>query len=129
MSEMTGRYTAREWVEIDSFFKELAKRTRKSGKISPSRRANIMVEWEAFDADVVIDAIRLYLRMETTPAQNERYLKGIMRNKQKEKEKEAGAYGKRGTDYQKETGAASGDEGERLRRKYAAGGGELACDF
>ncbi len=127
MSEMTGRYTAREWVEIDSFFKELARRTRKAGRISPSRRANIMAEWEVFDVDVVMGAIRLYLRMDTTPAQNERYLKGIMRNRQKEKE--AGAYGKRGTDYQQETGTASGDEGERLRRKYAAGGGELACDF
>ena len=80
-----------------------------------------------FDVDVVMGAIRLYLRMDTTPAQNERYLKGIMRNRQKEKE--AGAYGKRGTGYQQETGTASGDEGERLRRKYAAGGGELVCDF
>lgn len=127
MENRVQRYNIEEHKIIDVFFKELAKRTRKSGKISPSRRANIMVEWEAFDADVVIDAIRLYLRMDTTPAQNERYLKGIMRNKQKEKE--AGAYGKRGTDYQQETGTASGDEGERLRRKYAAGGGELACDF
>lgn len=127
MSEGTGRYTAGELAEIDSFFQELARRTRKAGRISPSRRANIMAEWEAFDADIVMESLRLYLRMDTTPAQNERYLKGIMRNKQKEKE--AGAYGKRRTDYQKETGTASGDEGERLRRKYAAGGGELACDF
>lgn len=123
----TGRYTAGEQAEIDAFFKELARRTRKAGRISPSRRANIMAEWEVFDVDVVMGAIRLYLRMDTTPAQNERYLKGIMRNRQKEKE--AGAYGKRGTGYQQETGTASGDEGERLRRKYAAGGGELACDF
>ena len=121
----TERYTARELAEIDTFFKELARRTRKAGRISPSRRANIMAEWEVFDVDVVMGAIRLYLRMDTTPAQNERYLKGIMRNK----EKEAGAYGKRGTGYQQETGTASGDEGERLRRKYAAGGGELVCDF
>lgn len=127
MSEGTGRYTAGELTEIDSFFQELARRTRKAGRISPSRRANIMAEWEAFDADVVMESLQLYLRMDTTPAQNERYLKGIMRNKQKEKE--AGAYGKRGTDHQLETGTASGDEGERLRRKYAAGGGELACDF
>lgn len=123
----TGRYTAGEQAEIDAFFKELARRTRKAGRISPSRRANIMAEWEVFDVDVVMGAIRLYLRMDTTPAQNERYLKGIMRNRQKEKE--AGAYGKRGTGYQQETGTASGDEGERLRRKYAAGGGELVCDF
>ena len=123
----TERYTARELAEIDTFFKELARRTRKAGRISPSRRANIMAEWEVFDVDVVMGAIRLYLRMDTTPAQNERYLKGIMRNRQKEKE--AGAYGKRGTGYQQEPGTASGDEGERLRRKYAAGGGELVCDF
>lgn len=127
MSEGTGRYTSGELTEIDSFFQELARRTRKAGRISPSRRANIMAEWEAFDADIVMESLRLYLRMDTAPAQNERYLKGIMRNKQKEKE--AGAYGKRRTDYRKETGTASGDEGERLRRKYAAGGGELACDF
>lgn len=124
MSE-AARYTAGELAEIDSFFKTLAKRTRKAGRISPSRRANILAEWEAFDADVVMESLRLYLRMDTTPAQNERYLKGIMRNRQKEKE---AAYGKRGTDHQQEAGAASGDEGERLQ-KYAAGGGELACDF
>ena len=121
------RYTAGELAEIDAFFKELARRTRKAGRISPSRRANIMAEWEVFDVDVVMEAISLYMRMDTTPAQNERYLKGIMRNRQKEKE--ARAYGKRGTGYQQETGTASGDEGERLRRKYAAGGGELVCDF
>lgn len=125
MSERTGRYTAGELAEIDSFFQELARRTRKAGRISPSRRANIMAEWDAFDADVVMASLRLYLRMDTTPAQNERYLKGIMRNRQKEKE---AAYGKRGTDYQQETGAASGDEGERLQG-YAKVGGELACDF
>lgn len=124
MSE-AARYTAGELAEIDIFFKTLAKRTRKAGRISPSRRANILAEWEAFDADVVMESLRLYLRMDTTPAQNERYLKGIMRNRQKEKE---AAYGKRGTDHQQEAGAASGDEGERLQ-KYAAGVGELACDF
>ena len=49
MSEGTGRYTAGELTEIDSFFQELARRTRKAGRISPSRRANIMAEWEAFE--------------------------------------------------------------------------------
>lgn len=127
MSEAARRYTAGELAEIDAFFKELARRTRKAGRISPSRRANIMAEWEAFDADVVMGSLRLYLRMDTTPAQNERYLKGIMRNRQKEKE--AGAYGKRGTGDQQETGAAAGGEGERLQRKYAASGGKLVCDF
>lgn len=119
------RYNVEEHKKIDEFFNELAKRTRKAGRISPSRRANILAEWEMFDADVVMESLRLYLHMDTTPAQNERYLKGIMRNRQKEKE---AAYGKRGTDHQQEAGAASGDEGERLQ-KYAAGGGELACDF
>lgn len=119
------QYSIAEQKKIDEFFKELAKRTRKAGRISPGRRANIMAEWEAFDVDVVMASIGLYLRMDTTPAQNERYLKGIMRNRQKEKE---AAHGKRGTDHQQKAETAIGDEGERLQ-EYAKGGGALACDF
>ena len=36
MSEGTGRYTSGELTEIDSFFQELARRTRKAGRISPA---------------------------------------------------------------------------------------------
>lgn len=122
------RYSPEEQERIAAFFAELARRTRKSGRISESRRKNILAEWEDFDSDVVMDALSAYLHMETTAAQNERYLKGIMRNKQKEKE---AAHGKSGRNHRAAQGAALGDEGERLQR-YAADGksrAALTCDF
>ena len=98
---------------IKAFFKELANRTRKSRRISESRQQNIMAEWEGYDVDVVMESLSIYLKMDTTAAQNERYLKGIMRNKQKEKE---AAHGQSRKDHRAEQGTAAGDEGCGNRR-------------
>lgn len=117
------RYPAKEQEIIKGFFKELAKRTRKSGRISPSRQQNIMAEWEPYDIDVVMESISIYLKMDTTAAQNERYLKGIMRNKQKE-----ASHGESGKNHRAEQKQIAGDEGARLQ-KYATGGKTLTCDF
>lgn len=72
------RYTLEQTKKIQVFLDELAFRTRKSKRISDSRQVNIIAEWQGFDTETVEAAIDIFLKMPTTPAQNEKYVKGIM---------------------------------------------------
>lgn len=121
MEEFLKRYRPAEVYEILVCMKELAERTRKSKKISEKRKITILKEWEQFDTDVVADGIRVFLKMKTTPAQNEKYITSILRNKQKEKE--AANYGKRN-----QTKKRMG-EWERLQQYATDTREELLCDF
>lgn len=121
MEELLKRYRPAEVYEILVCMKELGERTRKSKKISEKRKITILKEWEKFDTDVVIAGVRVYLKMKTTPAQNEKYLTGILRNKQKEKE--AANYGKR---KQHERGTK---QWEALLQYAPDTKEELVCDF
>lgn len=57
--------------------------TRKSGRIAGSVKARIEKEWERFDEDVVLEALRIHINRYKTYKEN--YTLGIMRNLQKQK--------------------------------------------
>lgn len=82
--DVLKRYTPAQRYKINEFFRVLALRTRKSKRISESRKENILKSWEKYDADVVLDGMNTFLNM-TTTAHNEKYVGGIIRNKQKNK--------------------------------------------
>ncbi len=117
------RYSNSQKVEIQEFLTILAGRTRKSKRISDSRKLNIIKSWDKYDAEVVIEAIRTFIKMNTTPSQGERYLLGIMRNKQKERDVRYGTYKNDSKKYQSRQ-----DEGERLQQ-FAVQPKSVECDF
>ena len=127
------RYNNSQKIEIQEFLVVLASRTRKSKKISDSRKLNIIKSWDKYDIDVVIETIRTFIKMNTTPAQGERYMLGIMRNKQKEKDNRKAVY--YGT-YRANNGKCNAgsnkaerqSEGERLQ-KFAVQTKPIECDF
>ncbi|MGL4790073.1 MAG: hypothetical protein ACRCW1_01585, partial [Anaerotignaceae bacterium] len=88
--ELLKRYTPTQQFEIMQFFKVLAERTRKSKRIAPKRKENIMKSWEVYHTDVVLDALNSYVKIKYSSTYNENYVKGIMRNKQREKEARLG---------------------------------------
>lgn len=59
------------------------KRTRKSGRISPSVVEKTEEAWKKFDEDVVAEALRIHTSR--YPDYKENYTLGIMRNLQKQK--------------------------------------------
>lgn len=83
--DVLKRYTPAQRYKINEFFRVLALRTRKSKRISESRKENILKSWEKYDADVVLDGMNTFLNMTTTAVHNEKYVGGIIRNKQKNK--------------------------------------------
>ena len=83
LEDVLKRYTPAQRYKINEFFRVLALRTRKSKRISESRKENILKSWEKYDADVVLDGMNTFLNMTTTAAHNEKYVGGIIRNKQK----------------------------------------------
>lgn len=85
LEDVLKRYTPAQRYKINEFFRVLALRTRKSKRISESRKENILKSWEKYDADVVLDGMNTFLNMTTTSAHNEKYVGGIIRNKQKNK--------------------------------------------
>lgn len=86
---MNERYNHSEKMMIESVFNKIARATRKSGKISESRKEKIIKEWDKYDKSAVISAIEAYMKMnieqsERGKGKNEKYLGGIMKNKQRE---------------------------------------------
>ena len=83
--DVLKRYTPAQRYKINEFFRVLALRTRKSKRISESHKENILKSWEKYDADVVLDGMNTFLNMITIAAHNDKYVGGIIRNKQKNK--------------------------------------------
>ena len=83
--ELLARYTPAQKYKIHEFLKELACRTRKSKRISEGRQTKIIEGWIHYDAEVVIDALEIYMKMTPSSGITENYVKGIMRNKQRDK--------------------------------------------
>lgn len=132
--ELLKRYTPGQQFEILKFFKVLAERTRKSNRISDSRQENIIKDWVHYDPDVVLDSLRRFMEMRTSAAQNEKYVRGIMRNKQREKEAGLGGKSRGGNQPSQKSngGTECSDEGARLQGLTAGGaikGADLECDF
>lgn len=133
---MDGKYTQSEVLELEAFFRELARRTRKSGRISRSRIESIHRDWDKYSAAAVIAAIRIYMAADTMPSQNERYVTGIIRNKEKEiiagKGLRDAAYKQSAKSHFKaegDSGQEQQGEGERLNRLYRGIASDIECDF
>lgn len=118
MDELLQRYSQNDRAVIQRYFDFLAKRTRKSGKISESVKKNQLIKWQKYDSVVVITALQVYMQKDITVSMNEKYVMGIIRNLQKEKAGDGIGEYKR-----------SNDEGTRLSEKYADGSGTAECDF
>lgn len=116
MDELLKRYNKNDRDVIKRYFDFLAKRTRKSGKISDSVKQNQLIKWQKYDTNSVITALKVYMQKDITVSMNEKYVMGIIRNLQKE----ADSVGER---------KQSNDEGKRLAEKYADCGGSSECDF
>lgn len=127
LEDVLARYTPAQKYEINEFFRVLAMRTRKSKRISQSRKENILKGWERYDADVVIDSMQAYIKMNLTAAYNEKYVGGIIRNKQKSKEMSVVGRGTGNINQNKNSNGIS-KEGEKLRIGNI-GENELQCDF
>ncbi len=60
------------------------RRTRRSGRVSPSVIAKVEEGWKKFDEDVVEEALKIHA--DRYPAYREQYTMGIMRNLQRQKQ-------------------------------------------
>lgn len=118
MDELLERYSQSERAIIKRYFDYLAKRTRKSGKISEGVKKNQLIKWQKYEPTVVITALQVYMQKNITVSMNEKYVMGIIRNLHKEKEADRIGEHKQGY-----------DEGKRLSEKYAAESGSTECDF
>lgn len=129
------RFTEPQKVVVRDFLKVLGKRTRLgSGKISNSKQAKIIAEWRKFDTDVIIDAMQTFMKMDTNSEQAERYVGGIIKNKQTAKnEKRSVLNGSNRNAASKGNilNGAKQDEGERVQQLINNAGGinDLKCDF
>jgi hypothetical protein len=137
------RYNPLQIGVILKFLDKLAQSTRKTGEISWPAKGKIVESFGAYDVDVVIEALQIYLQMDIPSAQsgrgkNEKYVRGIMANKQADKDRRVGdVNGEAGaiTGSAKENGKHTpdyGDEGERIQRiaeSISSNGGGLDCDF
>ena len=125
--ELLARYTPAQKYKIHEFLKELACRTRKSKRISEGRQTKIIEGWIHYDADVVIDALEIYMRMTPSGGITENYVVGIMRNKQRDKAARFSGKnsGRNSGKLQEKIGATEARLGE-----LAAGGKiDTDCDF
>lgn len=70
-----------EMEELKMRYWSVVRRTRKSGRISPSVIEKTQAQWEKFDESVVKQALEIH--MQHYPSYSERYTLGIMRNLQR----------------------------------------------
>lgn len=125
--ELLERYTPAQRYKIHEFLNELACRTRKSKRISESRQTKIIEGWIHYDADVVINALEIYMKMTPSGGITENYVVGIMRNKQREKAARFSAKNS-GRDCGKLQEKISATEA-RLGELAAGGKIDTDCDF
>ncbi|MCM1193932.1 MAG: hypothetical protein NC123_18915 [Butyrivibrio sp.] len=78
--------------ELRERYWAVIRRTRQSGRVSPSVIAKVEESWKRFDDDVVEEALKIHTSR--YPAYREQYTAGIMRNLQRQKQ--AGQPVKRG---------------------------------
>lgn len=90
MDKLLQRYSVTEQQTISKDFEFLATRTRKSGKISNGVKEKQLLKWQKYSTDVVITSLQVYMDMAVTPSMNEKYVMGIMRNKNKERGEDYG---------------------------------------
>ena len=69
--------------ELKERYWSLIRRTRKSGRVAQSVIDRVEKSWEAFDPEVVEEALRIHTMR--YPEYEENYTIGIMRNLQKQK--------------------------------------------
>ncbi len=69
--------------ELKERYWSLIRRTRKSGRVAQSVIDRVEKSWEAFDPEVVEEALRIHTMR--YPEYKENYTIGIMRNLQKQK--------------------------------------------
>lgn len=70
--------------EVRKRYWAVIRRTRQSGRVSPSVVTKVEEGWEKFDEDVVEEALKIHISR--YPAYREQYTAGIMRNLQKQKQ-------------------------------------------
>lgn len=70
-----------EMEELKKKYWSLVKKTRKSGRISPSVIGKAEAQWERFDESVIRQALEIHIQH--YPSYPERYTLGIMRNLQR----------------------------------------------
>lgn len=117
MDELLKRYGSDKDVII-KYFDFLAKRTRKSGKISGSVKKNQLIKWQKYNANIVIAALRIYMSKNITVSMNEKYALGIIRNLAKE------------SDDIESNKKCCNEKDRRYAEKFAAlGSGNTECDF
>ena len=134
------RYSETQKYVIQRFLIKLAQTTRKTGKITESAQAKIISSFEIYDPDVVIASLETYLNIDILQTKNgkgknEKYVHGIMANKQAEKDGAGNGRSKiLGRPSVKNGGAGKNkpesDEGERLRELAGTTAErQLDCDF
>lgn len=69
--------------ELREKYWSMVRRTRSTGRISPSVIAKAEEQWAKYDPDVVKEALQIHTRQ--YPAMKENYTLGIMRNLQRNK--------------------------------------------
>lgn len=67
--------------ELRKDYWKMIRRTRLSGRISPALVCRVEGMWKGFDADVVVEALKIHL--DRYPGERECYTLGIMRNLQR----------------------------------------------
>ena len=77
--DLRGRYSPDQLKTIDEYF-SILRWTRKGGKIADSVILKIYIEWEKFKPEVVIHALRTYIKNPAYHDKQEAYCYGIMRN-------------------------------------------------
>jgi len=134
--EKLQRYTGEQISILAHFMAKLAATTRKTGKISDTAILKILTSFESFDVDVVMASVNTYIDMNIEAAKhgkgkNEKYVRGIMANKQAEKERRGSVgSGIKHSNQSKVNGATGADEGARLQQlAQTATGGNLNCEF
>ena len=141
LTQLLDRYSEAQREVILQFLHKLAQATRKTGRITESAQAKIAASFAAYDVDVVIASLEIYLAMDISQARsgkgkNEKYVCGIMANKQADKDgagdERDKIFGGKGTGNSAagQGSPAKSDEGARLTQLAESNtGGQLDCDF
>jgi len=134
MDDILKRYSQQQRDSINQFFIKLASISNKTGKMLDSKKSKIVQSWEQYPADIVIQALEVYISMDIEKSsngrgKNEKYVLGIIRNKAGEAH---GTGDKAGNSGEKFGNGAGADQGKKLQsiiRSNRPVDDELECDF
>jgi len=119
LKELRERYTAPQLATVDIYF-DLIRKTRKTRKIAESVIIKEMEYWTRFDAETVMEALRIHIRK--YPGKRESYTRGIMRELARER---SGPHEGSGGNHQERGGYGKG----KYKASYIDGSDETRLPF